>query len=107
MTGGGAVTPPGAGGASGPFDNATGGGNNAAGGGSSGECSGSVCSSDTPVGSLFGKVQISVSLFPDPDTQGGNCNDLFGPPVEREVCRRADASPRSGAGSWVKNLWVG
>ena len=102
-TGGGGGVPPPGGGSSDPFGGAGGspgsGGASPSGGG--GECSGSVCSSDTPVGVLIGYFHITATLFVDPSIQGGNCNELFPPSEKKQVCHFAAASlPAPSHFSW-------
>lgn len=94
-------------GSSDPFggvDVGGGGGNPAT--GSGGECQGSVCSTDSPEGQLIGYFNITVSLHPDPDTQGGNCNDLFPPPVQRKWCQPVSNLTKPGVGSYLAGLWI-
>ncbi len=113
--GGGGGPPPGGGGGgpSDPFGGAGGspgsGGASPSGGG--GECSGSVCSSDTPVGVLIGYFHITATLFVDPSTQGGNCNELFPPPDKKQVCHFVAASlPAPSHFSWkslaIASAWA-
>lgn len=105
---GGGSTP---GGPSDPFGGAGGtpGGGGAA-PGSGGECSGGVCSSDTPSGFLIGNFNIHATLFVDPAIQGGNCNSLYPPPGKKQVCRYVRASARPSGLSfgslWMGNAWA-
>lgn len=99
--------PPGAGdGPSDPFDHVGGGGTNNTPGGSGSECSGGVCSTDTPSDVLFGKFIIEATLNPDLETPEGNCNTLFPPMIDKKVCERSEAATKPGTGFALSQLWM-
>lgn len=100
-------SPPTGGGGAGPFDDVGGGGTGNVPTGSGGECSGSVCSTDTPSGVLFGAIKVSVRLNPDPDKADADCNTLWPPKEEREVCHLVQKTTKPGAVDYAAGLLVG
>ncbi|HKY63727.1 MAG TPA: hypothetical protein VJR29_09935 [bacterium] len=74
--------------------------------GGGGECSGGICSSDTPVGTLIGRFNINATLFVDIASQGGNCNSLLPPPSTKQVCRYVRGLARPSGFSFA-SLWMG
>jgi len=103
--GGGGAFPPAGGGSSDPFSDVGGGGSSGHASGSGTECSGGVCAGDTPVGNLFGAIKITVKLHFSPENPGGDCNTLWPPKEEREVCGFGEYRSQAGGGLFA-NLWI-
>ncbi len=104
--GGGGAFPPAGGGSSDPFSDVGGGGSSGHASGSGTECSGGVCAGDTPVGNLFGAIKISVKLHFSPENPTGDCNTLWPPKEEREVCGFGEYRTQPSGGGLFSNLWI-
>lgn len=104
--GGGGAFPPAGGGPSDPFSDVGGGGSTGHASGSGSECSGGVCAGDTPVGNLFGAIKISVKLHFSPENPSGDCNTLWPPKVEQELCSFGEQRSQSLGGELVTNFWI-